>query len=586
VPKTSLGDMVQYFRNVCEVQRSRDLTDADLLRRFLADREGAAFAVLVQRHGPMVLGLCNRILGDLHSAEDALQATFMVLVRRSASLRCTGSLGNWLYAAAKRIALKARAKAIARRRLERRLETMPRTEPIDESTWQELRSILDDEIGKLPKKYRAVIILCHLESKSHEQAAKELSWPKTTLTSRLVRGRELLRQGLVRRGITLSAAAVVTALAQKATAAPVATMLTLNTVKAATNLLAGEALTGVGLSAGAVALAEEAMKRIFWMKATVLFLVLVLAFGAVGAGLASFRGFVEKSQPAKTAAVPLPTKQAAPSQEQKNEAEKLFRAMEKRILEAKSLKVVFVDARSLFGVPDDRGSWQILFAEGNRARLEFVLENPPGPMGRYWILSDGKHMSMRERKTGEKLEMRSPLKTPPKLNADVGLVLARCGGLFAFSTLRDLVAQNQITDLDTRLRASSFKLGAKEKIGKNEAQVIEYKTLDILGMRPGIPKKDEFGNNEDQITDYTTLDIHGKQGAKANVELWIDLNTKLPLRRRLAFDIKEGKEQTILTEIYSEFTLNPALDAKSFEVPPAKDKTAEGAPRDVGLIAK
>ena len=143
---------------------------------------------------------------------------------------------------------------------------MPRAEPIDELTWNELRAVLDEEIARLPRKYRAAVILCHLESKTHEQAAKELGWPKATLTSRLAKARELLREGLVRRGFTLTAGAVAMVLADKATAVPVAAMLTLSTVKAATCVAAGEALAAVGLSAGAIALAEEAMKGIFWLK--------------------------------------------------------------------------------------------------------------------------------------------------------------------------------------------------------------------------------------------------------------------------------------------------------------------------------
>jgi RNA polymerase sigma factor (sigma-70 family) len=532
VPKTTLGDMVQYFRNACEVQRSRDLTDADLLRRFLAEREGAAFAVLMQRHGPMVLGLCKRILGDLHSAEDAFQATFMVLVRRAASLRCTGSLGNWLYAAAKRIALKARARAIARQRLERRVEIMPRAEPIDESTWQELRTVLDEEIGKLPKKYRAAIILCHLESKSHEQAAKELAWPKATLTSRVVRGRDLLRQGLVRRGITLSAAAVITALAQKATAAPVAAMLTLSTVKAATSVLAGDVLAGVGLSAGAVALAEETMKGIFWMKAKVMLLVLLLGFGAAGAGWAGYRGFVEKPAPSNFGAAPGPAKHAVAAQEKPVDAEKLFRDMEKKITTAKSVKVLF-EMGPL--VQDDNLNGSVFFAQGNNTRLEATFKDKG-----YLLVSNGKDLVDRD-PAGPFRGLRA---TPKRFNMDLGVILTRVGGYFPLVFSQTLASKGPDHDFQVAksVTVSNFSLGPKERVGKRQAQVIEY---------------------------LVEVTIKG-EGAKFRVMLWVDLESTLPLKRTLKASDPGAKEATV-EEIYSEFLIDSELDPKLFVLPKDND---------------
>ena len=498
--------------------------------------------MLVQRHGPMVLGLCQRILGDVHSAEDAMQATFMVLVRRAGSLRRTGSLGNWLYAVAQRIATKARAKAFARRQRERQVEVMPQAELIDELTWNELRAVLDEEIARLPQKYRAAIILCHLESKSHEQAAKELGCPKGTLTSRLGKGRELLRVGLVRRGFTLSAGAVAMVLADKATAAPVAAMLTLSTVKAATSVAAGEALRAVGLSAGASALAEEAMKGIFWLKVQVTILVLVLGTGAAGIGFARYRGLVEKSHSLMAGGSSGPIVPAVFPHEQENEAEKLYRTMEKKIAAAKSLKVVFdLEAVSPGEIQKGRGS--AFFGGANKARLEFELRREGAGPNTMLIVSDGRQISIREAADGA--EMTGPLKTPVWLNEGLPLVLARFGGFGAVAGFPDLVAKELKNEIDKAFSATAFKLGAKEKIGQCEAQVIEY-TL--------------------------TLDLTREPAETGKVKLWIDVKTMLPLQRCVALDIKDGKALHSMTEVYTDFVLNPPLDDKLFVIqPPAKE---------------
>jgi Sigma-70, region 4 len=135
-----------------------------------------------------------------------------------------------------------------------------REEPLDEKTWQKLRSVLDEEICRLPEKYRAPIILCHLESKSQDRAARELGWPKSSLANRLGRGRELLREQLVRRGLTLSVGALGTALCEKAGGAPVPALLMINTVKAAMSIAAGKAVAAGLVSARALLLAEEAMR--------------------------------------------------------------------------------------------------------------------------------------------------------------------------------------------------------------------------------------------------------------------------------------------------------------------------------------
>src|SRR5438132_651220 len=170
MPRILLGELFRFLRR--ESGAGQDLPDGALLKRFLDQRDEVAFENLVQRHGPMVLGVCQRVVGDTHAAEDAFQATFFVLARKASSIRNQASLGSWLFGVAQRIAYKARAQAATRRDRERRAADMPHTETLNELTWQELRSILDEEIGRLPAKYQTAVVLCHLEGKSYDQAAQ------------------------------------------------------------------------------------------------------------------------------------------------------------------------------------------------------------------------------------------------------------------------------------------------------------------------------------------------------------------------------------------------------------------------------
>jgi internalin A len=295
MPRSLLGELFRYLRRESAVA-GQELSDGALLERFLDQRDEVAFENLVQRHGPMVLGVCRRVVGDTHAAEDAFQATFFVLARKAGSIRNQASVGSWLFGVAQRIASKARARAATRRDRERRAAVMPHTEKLDELTWQELRSILDEEIGRLPAKYQAVVVLCHLEGKSYDQAAQELGCPKSTLATRLAKALELLRSQLTRRGLTLSAGALAAAVTEKATAAPVAALLSINIMKAAASVAAGKPLAAGILSTKAIALAEEAMKTMIGIKMKLVVLVLALGL-TVGVGYAGFSAWMEQSPP-------------------------------------------------------------------------------------------------------------------------------------------------------------------------------------------------------------------------------------------------------------------------------------------------
>jgi RNA polymerase sigma factor (sigma-70 family) len=296
MPQVPIGKLFALLRQARPAAPDEELSDGALLERFLGRRDEAAFASLLERHGPMVLGVCRRVLGDSHDAEDAFQATFLVLARKAASIQKQTSVGSWLYGVAQRISCKARSQAAARRERERRVVSMPGREPIDELTWQELRGILDEEVGRLPEKYRAPVVLCHLEGKSYEQAARDLGCPKSTLARRLGKAHELLRGQLAGRGLAMSAAALALVLTERATAAPVGASLGLNIVQAAARVAAGQAPEAGVLSKRAIKLAEEAMTGMTGIKGKLVLLLVVLGLIA-GAALVGHAAWTKQEPP-------------------------------------------------------------------------------------------------------------------------------------------------------------------------------------------------------------------------------------------------------------------------------------------------
>jgi RNA polymerase sigma factor (sigma-70 family) len=197
-----------------------ELSDEYLLDQFLNGLEAEsqeAFGTLVERHGPMVLGICRHVLQAHHDAEDAFQATFLVLARKGGSIRNGRVLAGWLHEVAHRIAIKAKASAARRRTLEREGVAMSPLviEPNNQdeaAAWNELRPVLHAEVELLPERYRLPVILSYLEGKTNEEVATLLRWPVGTVKGRLSRARDLLRRRLIRRGLSLSAAFLMTAL--------------------------------------------------------------------------------------------------------------------------------------------------------------------------------------------------------------------------------------------------------------------------------------------------------------------------------------------------------------------------------------
>jgi RNA polymerase sigma factor (sigma-70 family) len=256
------------------------MSDGQLLEHFVARRDEAAFETLVRRHGPMVLGVCRRVLGNSHDAEDAFQATFLVLVRKAASLSERELLGNWLYGVAYRTALDARAAAIRRQVLERQVSPMPEPEaPNAADTWRELRPLLDQELNRLPEKYRLLVVLCDLEGQTQRDVARQLGIPTGTLWGRLTAARAMLARRLTRVGLTLSAGALTAALSQAADAACVPSPLLARAVEAA--VAAEQGVAGV-VSARVAALAKGAL-QVMLAKSVKVATAVLLAVGIVGA---------------------------------------------------------------------------------------------------------------------------------------------------------------------------------------------------------------------------------------------------------------------------------------------------------------
>ncbi len=258
------------------------LSDGELVERFLARRDEAAFAALVRRHGPMVLGVCRRLLGHAQDAEDAFQATFLVLVRRAGAIRRRESVGSWLYGVAYRTSLEARGAAARRRSVEHQVATLPEPAVEPPSDASDLRLVLDEELNRLPSGYRAAVVLCDLEGCSRREAAGQLGIPEGTLSSRLATARRLLARRLTARGITLSAAALATGLGIETASGAVPVALVRTVVSTAVLWVRGD---GAGLVSSEVLLLTERMLKTMQatrvkMMASIMLAMAALAFGA------------------------------------------------------------------------------------------------------------------------------------------------------------------------------------------------------------------------------------------------------------------------------------------------------------------
>jgi RNA polymerase sigma factor (sigma-70 family) len=300
--RSPFGSVLRYLHRAAGRPQLDEWTDTQLLERFITGHEDAALEALIQRHGPVVWGVCQRLLGDGHDAEDAFQATFLVLVRKPGSVKKHASLGSWLYGVAYRVALRARADAARRRHHERQVATMAAPQSALDDGWQELRPVLDAELNRLPEKYRAPLILCYLQSKTNEQAARELGWPAGSISKRLAQGRDLLRERLAQRGVALSAVALGTALANNAATAAAPTSVMDLTVTVAHVLVTTQATTAAAASAPVAALTEGVVKAMALDKLKFSGLVLCALLALTGSGFLVHQALADKPSAEQPAA--------------------------------------------------------------------------------------------------------------------------------------------------------------------------------------------------------------------------------------------------------------------------------------------
>lgn len=358
------------------------LTDGQLLTRYIHGREEAAFAALVQRHGPMVWGVCLRVLRSHQDAEDAFQATFLVLVRKAASIAQRDKVANWLYGVAHQTALKARATTAKRRAREKLVTVIPEPAFEPRELWDDLQPLLDQELSRLPDKYRAVIVLCDLEGKTRKEASQHFHLPEGTVATRLATARAMLARRLARPGLRFSGGVLATLLAEHVASARVPTSVALSTIRAASFFAAGPA-AGV-ISTKAATLAEGVLKTMLLTKLKIVAAGLVMA-GVLGTGVAA----VTQQGSAERPAAPPDQVSQARREPQQNQPTAAKKDADSQSLQVNGV-VKAVDApRNTLTISQQDG--EATFTVAKDAHID--IDGKPGELA---ALPKGAHVQLRE----------------------------------------------------------------------------------------------------------------------------------------------------------------------------------------------
>jgi RNA polymerase sigma factor (sigma-70 family) len=302
--ETAPNPFLHHIRHLIGIDPAAGLTDGQLLERFLANRDETAVEVLVRRYGPLVFGVCRRVLHNSQAAEDAFQATFLILMRKAPTLLYHEPLGGWLYRVAFRLSLRARANEARRRQCETRAARSRPDSQRPPTAPSELAVALEEELQKLPEKHRDALVLCYLEGKTNEQAAAILGCPRGSMAARLAQARQRLRACLVRRGYAVPSAGVATVLANTAADAAVPLPLLANTVRAAVWFAGEQACAGGFVSAQAVALAKGAFRAMVVHKLKIA--AVMLATAMLGTGATMLLKAAPQADPSAHAAEPPP----------------------------------------------------------------------------------------------------------------------------------------------------------------------------------------------------------------------------------------------------------------------------------------
>jgi len=282
-----LNKVVYHLRRAVLLKDGGGQTDGKLLGNFIENRDETAFEVLMRRHGPMVLGVCRRFLRNPQDAQDAFQATFLVLVRKANSVVPRELVGNWLYAVARQTAIRMRSLNAKRWGREKQVRIMPEPQAVLPESTGDLQHLLDQELSRLPETYRIAIVLCELEGKTRKQAAQQLGWAEGTVSSRLARGKAKLAKRLAKQGLLLSVEALAAVLSQNMASACLPPTLVSATVKAASIMATGQTVASSLISAKVVALTERVVKTMLLTKLKTMVTVLFVA-GVVGIGAGTF----------------------------------------------------------------------------------------------------------------------------------------------------------------------------------------------------------------------------------------------------------------------------------------------------------
>lgn len=288
-----LEKVVHHLRRMAGISDAQRAADGQLLERYISSRDENAFAVLVRRYGRLVRSVCRNILRHEQDIEDAFQVTFMVFACKAASIRKSSSVASWLYGVAYRTAMNTKRTRTRRCEKQREPEGHSREQPVAEASLREIQAILDEEVQRLPEKYRSPFILCCLEGKSRAEAGEQLGLMEGTVSSRLAQARKRLQQRLTRRGVVLSAVLCAVELSRTA-AASVAPILVKGTIQAALSFAAGNAAATHLISAEVASLASSVLQALF-AKTVKMTTIALLTIGLMaGAGLLACHVLAQK----------------------------------------------------------------------------------------------------------------------------------------------------------------------------------------------------------------------------------------------------------------------------------------------------
>lgn len=345
-----LSPIIQHLRRVVRPAETAGISDAQLLERFVVQGDAAAFELLLWRHGPMVWGLCRRMLSDFHEAEDAFQASVVVLARKAGTIGKRRSLASWLYKVTFRIVLRAKAVSARRARFEKLVDQLPSI-PINlesENGCCELRPLIDEGLNSLPEKYRVPVVLCYLQNKTNEEAARQLHWPVGTVKTRLSKARELLGDWLCRRGVAFSTEGYESILTPAVVRAALPAGLLESTLKAAMLASVGEIGAAV-VSARGLLLMEGTLKAMFWTKVKIVTTAALLArVAGSGVGMVSYRTWAADDRAGLTAehSPPLAPRNEPSSPQQKAELQAARSNLEVAATDVKMAEAVLNAAKA------------------------------------------------------------------------------------------------------------------------------------------------------------------------------------------------------------------------------------------------